>query len=494
MKTARRRIGGAREIAWPLAAAAVVALAVAAGVVLGQQGDRRTAIQLGAVLAVGAAIGMFRLFSHLRRAEIAALSDALTGLPNRVLLADRVEQALRRSRRSGEPFSLVIVDLDGFKNVNDHRGHAAGDAVLRTLAQRFGETVRTSDTVARVGGDEFVVLSLGSRDEHEVAALVGRLRQALRDPIDAGGSEVTVDASIGWAIYPADGDSTDELLMRADEQMLATKRDTVVAAKGRGRRPSMAVLRSLEQDLHQGRLVVHYQPVIDLRSGAARRAHALVRGCTTSRGLLTPVELVGTVERTPLAAALALNTVADALRRAQAWREAGCPLGVSVGVPLRALHDDTFVDGVARLLNQTRAPEDVLTIELGAGDPAAAGPDGDSVGSIARLGVRIALADVVRSSSVAALRSVPLDELKIDATFVRGLVSSPTDATIVRALVEAGRELGFALSAEGVESSDALAELVRIGCDLAQGSFISPALPPDELLDWVAGRAAAEAV
>jgi diguanylate cyclase (GGDEF)-like protein len=388
---------------------------------------------------------------------------------------------------------VVIVDLDGFKNINDHRGHAAGDAVLQTLSRRFETTVRTSDTVARVGGDEFVVLSLGSRDEHEVAALVGRLRQALREPIDVGGAALSVDASIGWAIYPADGSSTEELLMRADEQMLATKRDTAVSVKGRGRRPSAGVLRSLEQALHQGRLVVHYQPVVELATGATRRAHALVRGCTTSRGLLTPVELVGTVERTPLASALSLNTVGDALRHAKAWREAGRPLGVSVGVPLRALEDDTFVDGVARLLNQTQTPENALTIELGAGDGADPAPDEGAVAAIARLGVRIALADVVRSSSVGALRAVPLDELKIDATFVRGLVTSTTDATIVRALVEAGRELGFEISAEGVESSDALAELVRIGCDLAQGPFLSPALPPDELLEWVAGRGPAAA-
>jgi diguanylate cyclase (GGDEF)-like protein len=470
-----------------------VALAVGAGVVLGHQGDRQTAIRVGVVLALGAALGAFRLVTHLRRAEDAALSEPLTGLPNRILLADRLEQALRRSRRSGEPFSLVIVDLDDFKHVNDDHGHAAGDAVLCTLARRFEATVRTSDTVARVGGDEFVVLSLGARDEHEVAALVGRLRHALREPIQAGAATVSVDASIGWAIHPADGDSSDELLTRADQQMLATKRHAVAPGAGRGRRPSRAVLRSLEADLSKGRLLVHYQPVVDVATGNVVRAHALVRGCATARGMLTPVDLAGTVERTALAPAVALNTVADSLRRAQEWRAAGRPLDVSVGVPLGLLEDRTFADGLARLLAQTRTPEGVLTVELAVGEPQA-GADPGALGALARLGIRIALADVLRSASVSMLGEVPLDELKVDATFVRGLVRSPADAAIVRGLVEAGRELGFAISAEGVECAETLDELARLGCDLAAGPYFSPALPPDELLAWVAGRVAAQGV
>jgi EAL domain-containing protein (putative c-di-GMP-specific phosphodiesterase class I) len=165
-----------------------------------------------------------------------------------------------------------------------------------------------------------------------------------------------------------------------------------------------------------------------------------------------------------------------------------------VGVPLRALGDDLFVDGLARLLNQTRTPEGHLTVELRVGDPADTAPDGAALAAIGRLGVRVALADVLRSGAVATLGEVPLDELKIDAAFVRGLVRSTADATIVRALVEAGRELGFAISAEGVENEEALGELIRIGCDYAHGPYLSPALPPDDLLAWVAGRPAAEAV
>ena len=475
----------------PLGAALVTAVAVGAGVVLGQEGDGRTALLLGLVLAAAAALGAFRLAWHLRRAEDAALSDPLTGLPNRILLADRVEQALRRSQRTGEPFALVVCDLDGFKGVNDQHGHAAGDALLRELAGRFRACVRATDTVARLGGDEFVVLSLGARDEHEVAALVARLRQALREPVDAAGVRVRVDASIGWALHPADGGTTEELLLRADEQMLATKRHA--GAGGRRRSSSSAVLRALESALHQGRLVVHYQPVIELGGGQAVRAHAVVRGCATARGVLTPVALPGSVEETPLAPVLALATAADVLERAREWREHGHRLGVGLRVPLRALQDGRLVEGLARLLDRTGTPEDDLTVELALGGAGEDGPDPAVLAAIARLGVRVGLADALRSSGVAALGEIPLDELEIDASLVRGLPRSPADATVVRALVEAGRELGFAISAEGVESAEALAELRRIGCDYARGPHLSPALPPDELLAWVSARLAAAA-
>jgi diguanylate cyclase (GGDEF)-like protein len=469
-------------------AAVLTAAAVVAGALLYDSNEISYVVVAGIGLASVAALSTERLTAHLQWAQLAAVSDPLTGLPNRVLLRDRVEQAVRRSGRSGEPFALVVVDLDGFKNVNDHYGHAAGDQVLRALARRFEDTVRTSDTVARVGGDEFVILSLGSRDEHEVATLVGRLRQALRDPVEIGpGTTASVDASIGWAIYPIDGAGAGALLDRADEQMFATKRQEGSSSK-RGRRPSTTVLRSLESALHQGRVVVHYQPVLELRTGTPRRAEALVRGCTTARGVLTPVELVGSVEQTPLASALALTTVADALRRAEEWRESGHILGVAVNVPARALQDDTFADGVGKLLNQTRTPVDLLTLELGSVEGVDSGLDPAAVASLARLGVRIALADVIRSSSVAALRAIAIDELKIDATFVRGLISAPSDAAIVRALVEASRELGFEVVAEGVESPEALAELVRIGCDMAQGPLLAHAMPSEELLEWLTQR------
>ena len=259
-----------------------------------------------------------------RAAESLALRDALTGLPNRTLLDDRIEQALQRARRTTDAFALMVIDLDGFKEVNDIRGHDAGDQVLQSIARRLESVVRASDTVARVGGDEFVVLSIGTRTEEEAAVLVGRLRQALRRPYRVEGGIVEIDASIGWAIFPADGATPEELLGRADVQMFATKRDSGDNSTI-SRRASLdaGIVREFESALSKNEVVVHYQPVIDLRSGAVRSVEALVRRHHPQRGLLAPAEFVPHVERTPLIRALTLHVVAQALDDARSWSRQG---------------------------------------------------------------------------------------------------------------------------------------------------------------------------
>ena len=208
----------------PIGVALLVPAALAAGAVARSRPGVPTLLVAAALVALGA-LWTLGTIGRLRAAEALALRDPLTTLPNRALLEDRIEQALARSRRTGEPFALVVLDLNGFKEVNDIRGHRAGDEVLQRLAERLESVVRESDTVARVGGDEFVVLSLGTRDEDEAALLVGRLRAALRSPLAVEGVTVELDASIGYALHPDDGATPEELLACADGQMYATKRD-----------------------------------------------------------------------------------------------------------------------------------------------------------------------------------------------------------------------------------------------------------------------------
>ena len=216
-----------RWLIWPTAAALVVALGALLGVRLAEDGRPLAAAILVAVVRRSSARpSRTVLVSQLVTAQRLALRDPLTGLPNRALLDDRIEQALARSQRTAEAFALLVVDLDGFKGVNDVRGHEAGNTVLRVIAKRLQAVVRGVDTVARVGGDEFVVLSLGTASDEEAAALVGRLRNALRRPYRVDGGLVEIDASIGWALFPQDGLTPGELLARADGQMYATKRDT----------------------------------------------------------------------------------------------------------------------------------------------------------------------------------------------------------------------------------------------------------------------------
>ena len=301
MKKTRPTDLGARDYLSAAGAATAAAFAVLAGAVAvrASSGPGLVAVLLLAtLLAAGYAL---RLAARAQAAESLALRDALTGLPNRALLDDRLQQALHRSRRTTESFALMVIDLDGFKEVNDIRGHDAGDRVLQSIARRLESAVRASDTVARVGGDEFVVLSLGTSSEDEAAALVGRLRHALRRPHRIGAGVVEVDASIGWAIFPDDGATPEELLGRADVQMFATKRDTSDDPE-HTRRGSLdaGIVREFESALTSGGVVVHYQPMIDLASGTVCRVEALVRRRHPLRGMLAPAEFISHVERTPL--------------------------------------------------------------------------------------------------------------------------------------------------------------------------------------------------
>ena len=481
----RRHLSG--TIAWALSLAALVFVS---GVVTGLL--RETPSRLLAALAICAFIAAtcgVVLNWRLGNAHSLALRDPLTGLPNRVLLDDRLEQALRRSRRSGEPFTLIVVDLDGFKDVNDVRGHSAGDAVLRTLARRFEAIVRASDTVARVGGDEFVVISMGTGNDDTAAALVGRLRHALRRPCRVDGATIEIDGSIGWAIFPADGATGNELLARADGQMYATKRDTADDSVFLRRGVDAGVVRDVEDALARKELVVVYQPIMNLTTGEPHSAEALVRRVLPDHTLLPPAEFVPHVERTPLVRELTFLVVADALRSVQLWSEAGNDLGVSVNVPYRLLDDPQFVDGLAGLLRPSAVPPARLTLEVvPAGPGAGAELDEGVLGRLIGLGVRLSLDDGGRAASFAALRVLPLHELKVDAGFVHGLGRNPTDAALVHGLIEIGHALGLAVVAEGVETREAWNVLAGWGCDYAQGFFVADSRPAEELVDWLRGR------
>jgi diguanylate cyclase (GGDEF)-like protein len=469
----------------PLVSAILVAMALGAGVSLAEGYSDRAILAAGAALGVLAAGWTLSLVLTLYSAETLALRDSLTGLPNRVLLDDRISQALRRSRRTRRPFTLVLVDLDGFKEVNDIRGHPAGDAVLKAIGQRLASAVRVGDTVARVGGDEFVVLSLGTRSEDEAAALVGRLRHELRLPYRFEGGTVEIDASIGWALYPDDGSNAEELLARADGQMYATKRD---ATEPSARRLDAGIVRDFETALDRQELVVHYQPVVHLASGAVSGVEALVRRRHPDRGLLSPAEFVPHLERTPMIRALTLFVAADALRQASAWRARGHDLRASVNVPYRLRDDSELADRLGELLESSGLPPGALTLEVVPSGPAAGAElDPAVLARITGLGVRLALDDLGRASSLAALRVLPLDEVKIDGSFVHGLERNRSDAAVVQSLIELGHALGLEVVAEGVESRAAWRELEAQGCDYVQGFYIAGPAPAREVTRWLEG-------
>jgi diguanylate cyclase (GGDEF)-like protein len=424
---------------------------------------------------------------RLGRAHSEALRDPLTGLPNRALLDDRIEQAFRRSRRSGEPFTLIVIDLDGFKDVNDVRGHRAGDVVLKTLARRFEAIVREADTVARVGGDEYVILSMGTGSDDRSGALVGRLRNALRRPFRVEGASVEIDGSIGWAVYPDDGSTAEELLARADGQMYATKRDTSEESVLLRRGVDAGVVRDVESALERNELLVVYQPILDLSTGAPHSAEALIRRVLPNGSLIPPADFVPHVERTPLVRELTYLVVADALSSAQLWSKAGHDLGVSINIPYRLLDDPQFADGLAEMLRTADPTMPQVTLEVvPAGPGAGTEVDADVLGRFDALGVRLSLDDAGRAASFSALRVLPLDELKIDVSFVHGLGRNATDAALVRGMIDIGHALDLEVVAEGVETREAWSLLADWGCDYAQGFYVASPRRADELIEWLA--------
>ena len=476
-----------RWLVWPAAAVCLIGLGGIAALDLSRTNRPVAAFVVAMAITGMAGAATTLLVTRLLAAQRAALRDALTGLPNRDLLDDRVGQALARSRRTGEPFALLVVDLDGFKGVNDIRGHETGNVVLRTIARRLESVVRESDTVARVGGDEFVVLSLGTREDEEAAALAGRLRQALRRPYRVDGGIVELDASIGWALFPQDGVTPSDLVARADGQMYATKRDTseesVVA------RPPLdgGVVRDLEHALEQGEIVVHYQPIVELPSGVVRSVEALVRR-VRGENLVGPAEFVPHVERTPLVRTLTLAVARDALRRLQEWEAQGQVLGASVNIPYRMVDDGELITGLEKLLDKAGIAPERLTLDVVPSGPGAGSElDTTVVRHLRETGIRLSLDDLGRASSVAAIRTLPLHQVKIDSMFLheagRG---GPADA-IVRSLVGLAHGLGLETVAEGVESKLAWEAALHLGCDLAQGYYLGHPMPAKKLTEWLNG-------
>ena len=469
---------------WALCLAALVLCASLFTAVFRETPDHvAAALVLFAFIAAAAGVV---LNWRLENAHSEALRDPLTGLPNRVLLDDRIEQAFRRSRRSGEPFTLIAIDLDGFKDVNDVRGHRAGDLVLKSLARRFEAIVRETDTVARVGGDEFVILSMGTGSDDRAGALVGRLRNALRRPFRVDGAAVEIDGSIGWSVFPDDGSTAEELLSRADGQMYATKRDTSDESVMMRRGVDAGIVRDVESALEKNELVVVYQPILDLASGIPRSAEALIRRALPDGILVPPAEFVPHVERTPIVRELTFLVVADALDSAQQWAKAGHKLGVAINIPYRLLDDAQFAEGLSEMLRTVDPTEPQVTLEVVPSGPGAGMQvDEEILSRFDALGVRLSLDDAGRAASFAALRVLPLDELKIDVSFVHGLGKNPTDAALVRGIIDIGHALGLQVVAEGVETREAWSVLGEWGCDFAQGFYVASPRRSDELVEWL---------
>jgi diguanylate cyclase (GGDEF)-like protein/PAS domain S-box-containing protein len=425
-----------------------------------------------------------------------AFSDHLTGLPNRALLRDRTEQAIRLAGRHGLVAALLLLDLDRFKEVNDTLGHHHGDLLLQQVAERLRGRLRASDTVARLGGDEFAVLLPNVTGVGDATAVAEKLSAAIEAPFVVDGLTLDVDASIGVAAYPDHGAGANELLQRADVAMYAAKASHVsyvVYDPGMDRHSPrrLGLLGQLRRALAAGELVVHYQPKAEVRSGRVTGAEALVRWQHPEYGLLGPGEFVPLAETTGLIRPLTSYVLEAALRQCRAWLDAGHELSVAVNLSTRCLLDLALPEQVTGLLEDAEVAPGRLLLEITESsimtDPARAL---EILNRLHALGVQLAIDDFGTGySSMAYLKSLPVQELKVDRSFVQHLRDSQSDAVIVRTTVDLGHNLGLRVVAEGVEDEATLRELAKVGCDSAQGYHLAKPMPAAELDAWLAAQA-----
>jgi diguanylate cyclase (GGDEF)-like protein/PAS domain S-box-containing protein len=403
--------------------------------------------------------------------------DALTGLANRTLLNGRLHQAISRAAGTASEIAVVFIDLDQFKFINDTFGHALGDALLQSMADRLRSCVRDSDTVARQGGDEFVLLLQGYRPE-DLAGVVQRLHASIAQPWRSGRREFHVSSSIGVSVYPTDGDSADVLLRNADAAMYKAKENGRNAVQFFTAELNHALVERLDIEhrlrgaLARNQFLLHYQARIDMDTGRIAGAEALLRWRVPQRGLVSPARFISVAEDTGLIVPIGRWVLHTACRQARDWQLAGLPpIVVSVNVSPRQFREGNIVAAIAEALQATGLEARYLQIELTEG-LAMHGAEKyvEMLGQIKALGVQIAVDDFGTGySSLSYLKRFPIDQLKVDRSFVIDLATDPDDAVIVQAIIALGHKLKLRVVAEGVETAEQLEFLRQAGCDEMQG-------------------------
>jgi diguanylate cyclase (GGDEF)-like protein/PAS domain S-box-containing protein len=438
----------------------------------------------------------------IRQAEISerqALHDPLTGLPNRLLFGDRIEHAIAQSERRGTRLGVVMMDLDRFKEVNDSLGHTAGDELLKEVADRLRGSVRSSDTAARLGGDEFGLLLPDLPEDEVVLRMIDRIRAAFVRPIHVQDLPLAIEASIGIAIFPDNGRSAELLIQRADMAMYNAKRESAPfyfydEAADDCDPARLTLVTELRRAMEQRELVLHYQPKATLSDGDVGSVEALLRWQHPTQGLIYPDAFIPVAQETGLIRPLTLYVVDEALRQCRAWRDEGFELSVSVNLSTRNLLDLEFPSQVASLLARWEVEPGRLKLEMTESAMLANATRTTSVlHELSALGVKLSIDDFGTGySSLVYLRRLPIDEIKIDRSFVSAIGDEGDDLAIVRCTIDLGRNLGLDVVAEGVETRAVWDQLRELGCKSAQGYYLCRPVPPAELSTWLRERLAGE--
>lgn len=446
-------------------------------------------------LAVSGVIGVIyalligALARRLRVAEAAPLLDPVTGLPTTTLLVDRLQQSILAGQRHGSHVPLILMSLDRFSAVNAALGRDEGDAVLAQLSRRLLGTLRESDTLARLSGDEFAILLPSARDVEAAAVIVGKIRSALEKPFTVGNVPVELSASFGIALAPDHGGDAHTLIKNAAAASRAAKdigsRIEVFAPGKHDLSPdTIAVAAELRRAIEEKQLVLFYQPKTSMKGGGVEGVEALVRWVHPVRGMVMPNDFIPLAEQTDLMKPLTMYVLDEALKQVGQWRARGLELKVSVNISARNLSDLSFPHDVRGVLRSNNAHPTWLDLEV---------TESTVINDRARavlvlqelsdMGVRIAIDDYGAGyTSLSYLTRLPIHALKIDKSFIQNMLEEQHDGLIVKSTIELGRGLGLEVIAEGVETEKVWNRLVDLGCDSAQGYYVSRPMPADELV------------
>ncbi|MHB1571414.1 MAG: putative bifunctional diguanylate cyclase/phosphodiesterase [Solirubrobacteraceae bacterium] len=431
-----------------------------------------------------------------RRSEAlqrAAVTDELTGLANRDRFMEIVTERIEAARAHDRQFSVLLMDLDRFKEINDTLGHLHGDTLLQELGPRLKSALGRGGEVARLGGDEFGLLPpQDSADPAVLDVVIGRLFTMLAEPFWIEGLSLEVGASVGVARYPTDGSDANALLRCADVAMYNAKEAQTEyklyeAEQNQHSVRRLSVLSEMRHALATDEIVVHFQPIIDLEHRRVRGAEGLVRWQHPEHGLIPPAAFVQTVEQTGLIGPLTRHVLERSIAECAAWRREGRELSVAVNLSVRNLLDHDLPRQIDRLLTAHSLPPEALQLEI-TESMIMSDPDRAlaTVSRLSALGVRLSVDDFGTGySSLANLRRMPIDELKIDRSFVSPMLRDESDLIIVRSTINLGHDLGLNVIAEGVEDSATLQQLAKLGCDLAQGYHVSRPMPAEAFNAWL---------
>lgn len=468
------------------------AAGAAVGIALAGGGAASTATYYLALLgAIGVvyAVALGLLFGRTGREVAPALVDAVTGLPGPTLVTDRLQQLILASERDGSHVPLVIMGIDRFSSVNNALGRDQGDILLAELGRRLEKTLRESDTVARLGGDEFAILLPSAQDGAGATVVVDKVRRALEKPFVVGDVPVEISASFGVALAPGDGRDAKTLVWHATAALgvakeLGSRVEFYAADRHELNAEKIALAAELRRAIEERELVLFYQPKTSLKDGVIQGAEALIRWVHPERGMVMPNDFIPIAEQTDLMKPLTMYVVDEALRQVGEWRSRGLDMTVSVNIAARNLADMSFPDDIRDRLEATGARAEWLELEVT--ESTVINDRSRAVlvlQALCDMGVRIAIDDYGAGyASLSYLTRLPIHALKIDRSFVQNMAEQQQDGLIVKSTIELGRGLGLDVIAEGVETELVWNQLVDLGCDYAQGYYVSRPVPPEELV------------